>query len=604
MNEQSKLATFWSYLTTARVFLVNLIFLGILLFLLTFILSAIFSGSQKEDPSGKTLEFNPKGPIVEQIASSSPDPLDFLLYGNVPQAERARDVLEMFEALSKDERIETVLLRLDNIGGTGQTVLYDIGKALQKVKDSGKRIIAVSDYFQESSYYLASYADEIILNPNGGVYIDGYHRSRLYYKSFIEKTKVTINLFRVGKYKSAMEPYIRDSMSEADKEAALTYMNDLWGSWKSVVAKNRNLDIDQIQNYPDSFDSLYEQEKGNGSQVALKIGLVDNLLNRVETREYLRKIIGENDEEELLKISSSNYLETIRSEKDKNKSKNKIAVIIASGTILDGYQPAGMIGGDSTANLIREAHEDENTKAIVLRVDSGGGSAFASEVIREELELAKTKGIKIVASMGNVAASGGYWISAAANEIWASHDTITGSIGIFGLFPTIDKTLEEIGISSDTVGTTKLTSPDPFEELNSIYGKALQSEIEYGYVQFINLVSKSRNMSYEEVDAIAQGRVWSGEDAIDIGLVDSLGNLNDAIRRASELAEIEDDFFLTYPKVGSSWQEQLFSSFSVKNGLSNLVETNINNQLKELLELNSLNDPRNIYLKCLDCIIK
>ena len=604
MNEQSKLVNFWNTLTTVKSFLGNLIFLGILLFLLSLTISALFSGSKNIDPEGKTLVFNPKGPIVEQISSNSGDPLDLLLYGSIPQSELARDVLEMFEALSKDNRIETVLLKLDNIPGTGQTVLYDIGQALEKVKDSGKKIIAVSDYYQESSYYLASFADEIILNPGGGVLIDGYHRSRLYYKSFIEKSKITINLFRVGKYKSAMEPYIRDSMSEADKQAALTYMTDLWNSWKNIVADNRNLDSNQIQDYPDRLDEFYAQENGNGSAVALNIGLVDKALSRIETRQYLREIIGEDESEELMEISSSDYLTTVRSEKEGNKSNNKIAVIIASGTIMDGYQQAGMIGGDSTAKLIREAHEDEDTKAIVLRVDSGGGSAFASEVIREELEYAKTKGIKIIASMGNVAASGGYWISAAADEIWASHDTITGSIGIFGLFPTIDKTLKEIGISSDSVGTTNLATPDPFEELNTIYGKALQSEIEYGYTQFIDLVSKSRKMSYEQVDSIAQGRVWSGEDAIEIGLVDSLGNLNDAINRASELAEIENNFILTYPEIKSSWQIQILSSFSLGKENRNLYQSQLTRPFKDLLDLKDLNDPKGIYAKCLDCLIK
>ena len=604
MNEKSKLANFWDMLTNVKSFIGNLIFLGVLLFIFSLIIGSLFSGSKNIDPKGKTLVFNPKGPIVEQISANSGDPLDLFVYGSLPQSELARDVLEIFESVSNDDRINKVLLRLDNIPGTGQTVLYDVGQALQKVKDSGKQIIAVSDYYQESSYYLASFADEIILNPGGGVLIDGYHRSRLYYKSFIEKSKITINLFRVGKYKSAMEPYIRDSMSEADKEAALSYMTDLWNSWKNIVAKNRNLEISQIQDYPDKLDEFYSQENGNGSEVALNLGLVDKILSRVETRQYLKELIGEDDSEELMEISSSDYLATVRSERETNKSKNKIAVIVASGTILDGYQQAGMIGGDSTANLIKEAHEDENTKAIVLRVDSGGGSAFASEVIREEIEFAKTKGIKIIASMGNVAASGGYWISAAADEIWASHDTITGSIGIFGLFPTIDKTLKEVGISSDSVGTTNLATPDPFEELNTIYGKALQSEIEHGYRQFIKLVADSRNMSYDDVDSIAQGRVWSGEDAIEIGLVDSLGNLKEAINRAAELAEIENDYALTYPEIKSNWQIELLASFTAKNKNSNLFKYKLTNQFTDLLELKNLNDPKGIYTKCLDCLIK
>jgi len=608
MNDQSKAASLWSKVTTVRVFLGNIIFLGILLFLISLIASAIFSGNKLEDPEGKTLIFNPSGPILEQIPSASVDPLDLLLYGGAPQGERAKDILEMLDFLSTDERINTVLLELDLISGTGQTVLFDIGVALQKVKDAGKKIIAVGDFYNESSYYLASFADEIILNPNGSVVIDGYHRSRLYYKSFIEKAKITINLFRVGKYKSAMEPYIRDSMSEEDKEAALTYMNDLWHSWKQVVSENRNLDIGLLQKYPNELDIFYKEEKGNGGSVALNIGLVDTLLNRTEARNYLKEIIGENDSEELLEISSSEYLEVIKSEKEATESENQIAVIVASGTILDGYQAAGMIGGDSTANLIKEVHEDESTRAIVLRVDSGGGSAFASEVIREELILAKSKGIKIIASMGNVAASGGYWISAVADEIWASHDTITGSIGIFGFLPTFDKTLKEIGISSDSVGTTNLNAGiDPSMDLDSILAKTIQLEIEHGYRQFINLVSTSRNMTYEEVDNIAQGRVWSGQDALEIGLVDNLGNLNDAITRASEISEVGDDYYLTYPEVKSEWQLELLANFNILERVFKSQKNNhysvINDNLERFKALSSLNDPKGLYAKCLDCLI-
>ena len=253
-----------------------------------------------------------------------------------------------------------------------------------------------SDYYDESSYYLASFANEIILHPDGEIYIDGYSRIRTYYKSFIDKLEVTVNLFRVGKYKSAMEPFIRDDMSEAAKEASMAYLSILWDSWKKVVSSNRDIKLSDIQSYADSFDEYIIKETGNAAKAALNSNLVDRLLNRTQTREYLIELIGKDEKEKsFAQISSSEYFKVAKKDEDKNRSKNKIAVVVAAGSIMDGSQPPGMIGGDSTARLIREAHEDEEVKAIVLRVDSGGGSAFASEIIREEIVAAKNKNLKV-----------------------------------------------------------------------------------------------------------------------------------------------------------------------------------------------------------------
>ena len=431
MNETTKMNRFWEWVTTARKFTINLLFLLIVLIFLGALLGSIFSGSKLPDPEGKALVVNPQGPIVEQVAGSL-DPLSFALYGPPTPGVNVRNVLFALKNAKEDERIQNVILQLDNIEGTGQTVLYDVGQALQELKDSGKNIVAVSDYYSESSYYLASFANEIIMHPDGAVDILGYSRIRTYYKTLIDKLEVTVNLFRVGKFKSAMEPYIRDNMSDAAKEASIAYLNVLWDSWKKVVSTNRDLETEDIQNYADTIDELVIKEIGDTGKTALNFKLVDKLLNRNQQRDYLIDLVGSDEEEKsFAQVSLRDYFAIAKEEEAKNKSKNKIAVVVASGSIVDGTQPPGMIGGDSTAQLLREAHEDEEVKAIVLRVDSGGGSAFASEVIREEVVIAKSKDIKVIASMSNVAASGGYWISASADEIWASHDTITGSIGIF-----------------------------------------------------------------------------------------------------------------------------------------------------------------------------
>ena len=607
MNETTKIDLFWQRVTTARNLAANLLFLLIVLIVLVAILGSIFSGSELPDPEGKALVLDPQGPIVEQV-SGSLDPLNFVLYGPPTPGVNARDLLFALKTAKEDERIKHIILKLDNIDGTGQTVLYDVGQALQELKDSGKNIVAVADYYNQSSYYLASFANEIVLHPDGEIYIGGYSRIRTYYKSLIDKLEVTVNLFQVGTYKSAMEPYIRESMSEAAREANIAYMKVLWDSWMAVVSNNRNLESEDIQNFSDTYDDLVIQENGNTAKAALNYNLADKLLNRNQQRDYLVGLVGSDEaEKSFAQVSLNDYLTVAKIDEETNRSGNKIAVVVASGSILDGSQPPGVIGGDSTALLLSEAHNDEEVKAIVLRVDSGGGSAFASEVIREEIVVAKSKGIKVIASMSNVAASGGYWISANADEIWASHDTITGSIGVFGFLPTFEKTLDKIGIQSDGVSTTKIgTGQDLTQAINPVLARAIQSNIEYNYQKFISLVSESRSMTLEEVDEIAQGRVWAGETALELGLIDNLGNMEDAIERAAELAEL-DDYQTFYPALPSEWTDQLFNQlFSQLKYFIDFraKETTLIKRSFELVDdLESLNDPKGVYLKCLDCIL-
>ena len=405
-----------------------------------------------------------------------------------------------------------------------------------------------------------------------------------------------------------MEPYIRESMSEAAREANIAYMKVLWDSWMAVVSNNRNLESEDIQNFSDTYDDLVIQENGNTAKAALNYNLADKLLNRNQQRDYLVGLVGSDEaEKSFAQVSLNDYLTVAKIDEETNRSRNKIAVVVASGSILDGSQPPGAIGGDSTALLLSEAHKDEEVKAIVLRVDSGGGSAFASEVIREEIVVAKSKGIKVIASMSNVAASGGYWISANADEIWASHDTITGSIGVFGFLPTFEKTLDKIGIQYDGVSTTKIgTGQDLTQAINPVLARAIQSNIEYNYQKFISLVSESRSMTLEEVDEIAQGRVWAGETALELGLIDNLGNMEDAIERAAELAELED-YQTFYPALPSEWTDQLFSQlFSQLKYFIDFKakeKTLIKRSFELVDDLESLNDPKGVYLKCLDCIL-
>ena len=559
-----------------------------------------------DDPTDKALVIRPLGPIVEQVAGSD-DPFDNLS-GDLPRELYVGDLLEVLETAASDDRVQDIILSLDNINGTGQAVLYDVGNALQKIQEADKNIIAVGDYFTRSGYYLASFADEIIMNSDGLVEMDGFGRSRLFYKSFLDKIKVDFNVFRVGTFKSAVEPYLGNEMSEAAKEANLAYLDVLWSSYKDVISKNRGMTSEEIQYLVDNSDSILTEEGLSSSEAILNYGLVDKLLPRTKTRSYLKKLFGESDDKKsFAQISGYEYFRLIQSEKSVVSAEDKIAVVVARGTIVNGVQPPGTIGGDSTSRLIREAHEDENVKAIVLRVDSGGGGVFASEQIRLELLEAKEKGLTIIASMGNVAASGGYWISANAHEIWASHNTITGSIGIFGILPTIDRALSEIGINSDGVKTSRLDlSGDVTSPLDEGLSKIIQSEIEYGYKRFIGLVSQARNIPIEEVDKIAQGRVWAGSTALELGLVDNIGNLQMAIKRAAELAEI-DEYNSYYPEQEVNWREQIFNRLSGYIGwaIPSLIKENIlvKETVRVLQDIEKLNDPKGIYIICEDCQI-
>ena len=582
----------------------NSIFLLMVIFIIISIFSSIFSNNLV-DPEGKALVINPAGPIVEQISGPS-DPFQTLLMGEQSSELYVGDLLEVLEAASNDKRIKDLVLRLDNISGTGQAVLYDVGLALKKVKDSGKRIIAIGDEYSESGFYLASFADEIIMNPEGWILLDGFDRNKMYYKSFLDKLKISANVIRVGTFKSAVEPYLRDDMSDAAKEANLAYLDILWSSWVEVVSANRSLTPESIQYLVDNTDELVKKSKKGTAKAFLNYGMIDKLLTRTEQREYMVELFGESETKESFnKISGGSYYQVLQDEKKTKTSDNKIAVVVARGTIMDGDQPPGTIGGDSTSRLIKDAYEDEAVKAIVLRVDSGGGGVFASEVIRQELLKAQEKGIKVIASMGNVAASGGYWISTNADEIWASHNTITGSIGIFGLLPTVDKSLKNIGINTDGVSTGKLDAGgDPTKGLSPMFKNIIQAEIEHGYDKFITLVSESRGIDKKQVDNIAQGRVWAGETALELGLVDKLGNIKDAINRAAELAEI-DSFVTYYPSEELNWKQQLLSSiFSISGGIipqSVLENFFVKSSLKTLSEIESFNDPKGIYLKCEDC---
>lgn len=604
--------TLWHGLDLTRKIFLNVIFFAFV----ALVISALANNDGKPTvDSGIALVLQPNGYIVEQLTYL--DPVDAAMQeatGNEDDPETSLyDLIEALDNAKDDKRIDSLVISTSYMWGAGVTKLQDLAAAIQNFKTSGKKVIAFGDNFSQSQYFIASQADEVILNPQGGIFLTGFARIGTYFKSMLDKIGVNVHVFKVGTYKSAVEPFIRDNMSEAAKEANRAWMNDLWADFQQSIAQTRELTSDDIASYINNYKENLIASNGDAAKLAIDAGLVDSLMTRVQFREKMIERVGVDKKSKSFRaITHSNYLKAIRSPlKYHDPNSSKVAVITAKGNILDGEHKEGSIGGDTIARLIRKTRNNKNVKAIVLRVDSGGGSAFASEIIREELAKAQEQGIKVVTSMGDVAASGGYWIAASSDEIWAKASTITGSIGIFGMLPTFEKPLNEWGIHRDGVGSTKYANPiDVGMPLSPDVAEMIQTSIESGYDKFLTLVANGRNMSKEDVDKIAQGRVWSGKKALEIGLVDKLGSLNDAIESAAQLAGLESYDVLNV-KRSLSDNEKLLKELFNQAGFVDLVQEreiklrkpSLKNQIvsqlnQGLLSLNRWNDPSNAYATC------
>lgn len=551
---------FWRGVTALRMGVFNVIFLIVLVA----IISSMLSGDDEvEIKEGTTLIINPKGVIVEQKAGSPIDEIVGEVTGEADPQVQLRDLVAVLEAAADDDRIKQVLISVDGFSGMGAGMMLEVSDAFAEFKQSEKRVIAYGASMETAQYFLASLADEIWLDQDGAVMLEGYGRFRQYYADALEKLDVDVNLFRVGTYKSAMEPYILNGQSEADREAALFYLNDLWQRYLQMVSQNRGMTVEVLDDIVMNFGKHIERADGNMAQVALDRGLVDRLISRPEMRAEMASLGAPDDEDSYLNITMNAYLSQVDNESDADVG--RVGIIVAEGTITEGNQPAGSIGSESTSRLIRNALNDDSIKAVVLRVNSGGGSAFASEVIRRELLALKDAGKPVVVSMSNVAASGGYWIAMGADEVWAYPSTITGSIGIFGFFPTFQNTFAKIGVYTDGVGTTPYAGAlRPDREISDEIGDLFQSVIEFGYREFIGLVSEYRNMTPEEVDQVAQGRVWTGVQAQERGLVDQLGTLKEAVASAARQASLGEDFEITYVEPELSEFEKFVTQFSAQ----------------------------------------
>ena len=590
----------WESLKAIQIFVFGIISLLLLISLI----GIAGLADSKEVPDGGALMLNPVGTLVEQKLTL--DIQDLLLTGDLPKQVLVKDILDALALAKKDARIEYLILDLDNMNSSYIPILQRIAKAIDDFKSSGKKVIAIGTQYTQSALFLAAHADEVLMDPEGAALIEGYGMYRTYYKTLLENFDVSINLFKVGEYKSAMEPYIRDNMSDEDKEARMEMLNNWWTAYTDDFESARQLVEGTINKQIQNISAELKAAGGSLAQLSLNNKLVDRLITNHELRTYLKSLTGEDSKTgEFRAIGFNDYLNLER--KPGKMTGKKIAVITAVGSIVDGRAKSGSIGSTSINELIRKAGTDEDVVAIVLRIDTGGGSKTASELIRQELLSLQSSGIPLVVSMGSLAASGGYWIAATADQIWASPTTLTGSIGIFGFIPTIEKTLARYGVYSDGVGTTELVGGASIERgLTPLFGEILQSTIEAGYRQFLETVATGRNMTIEEVDEIAQGRIWSGEKALELGLVDKLGDLEEAIAGAAELAEVED-YSVWYVEAEATTQELLMQA--LMSEIAATQSTKATDPLamvyrkleRDLNFLSHLNDPHGAYVICASC---
>ncbi|HAS8486432.1 TPA: signal peptide peptidase SppA [Vibrio vulnificus] len=601
----------WKAITFVRLALTNLIFLLSIALVYFIYFYGHDTQPQVEQPSALVL--NLSGPIVEQSLYINPmDSFAGSLFGeDIPKENVLFDVVDTIRYAKDDEKITGLVLSLRDMPETNLTKLRYIAKALNEFKASGKPIYAVGAFYNQSQYYLASYADKIYLAPDGGVMLKGYSAFNLYYKTLLEKLDVTTHVFRVGTYKSAIEPFVRDDMSPAAKESATRWLTQLWGAFVDDVANNRKIDPKTLNPSMEEFLSQLKSVNGDLAALSIKLGLVDELATRQQLRAQLAEKFGASGDDSYKAISYYDYRATMRDNFDVNA--DDIAIVVASGTIMDGQQPRGTVGGDTVAGLLRQARNDDKVKAVVLRVDSPGGSAFASEVIRNEVQALKDAGKPIVVSMSSLAASGGYWISMSADKIIAQPTTLTGSIGIFSVITTFEKGFNKLGIYTDGVGTSPFSGEGISTGLSKGASQAFQMGIEHGYQRFISLVGDNRDLSLDAVDKVAQGRVWTGYDALQHGLVDQIGDFDDAVAEAAKMAQLEN-YNLYWVEEPLSPTEQFIQEFmkQVKISMGVDIQSILPSSLQPVAQqmeqhaslLQNFNDPKGYYAFCLNCEVQ
>jgi protease-4 len=584
--------------------------LVLLLVIFGFILAALHT-SNPIIPRTAALVIAPEGELVEQLASDPVRRAFGQASGGPAPETLLRDVTDAIAAAKSDPRIKLIVLDLGSLSSSGLSKLQEIGAALREFRASGKRVVAAADSLDQTQYYLAAQAGEVYLDPMGLVYLDGFSYYRMFLKDAIDKLGVDVNVFRAGTYKSFTDQFSRSDMSASERDESTVWLGALWNAYQQDVTRARSLPAGALNEFIADEPAALAAVNGDAAKLALQRGLVTALKSRRQMADELKVLVGEDDDTHSFNaIAMNQYLVSVRSKRVlKSKSDPRVGIVVASGEILDGHQPPGTIGGESTADLLRQARYDSAVKAVVLRVDSPGGSMFASEQILREVQTLRKAGKPVVVSMSSYAASGGYYISAAANQIFASSTTLTGSIGVFSVIPTFQRSLEKLGVKVDGLGTTPLAGEMRLDRaLSPANRQILQTSVDHAYAEFLRRVGDGRKKPVEDVDKIAQGRVWAGVDAQRIGLVDHLGGLKDATDAAAKLAELGSDYAVDYIEPELSLREELLMQLrSETRTLSQLagitpprsdIERVLDPVLEQARAIARLNDPRGLYAYC------
>ena len=632
MSEQQNNASVWGFIKGFGKLLIGflLVLQGIIgLMVMVLVVSVIVglsngvSGGETKDvttiPDDVALVINPNGVLVEQAEVM--DPFEQAIqdaYGvDEPQEIEVHDLVRVIRKAKDDKRIKGLVLDLGAMGipTSSASKLHYLADELAKFKESEKPIYAIGDYYSQEQYLLAAQADEVYLHDRGSLVMVGYGSYGTYLKSFLDKLLITPHVFRVGTFKAAVEPFLRDDMSPEAKEANLGFLSVMWDRYGNMVESARGLPAGSVKDYADNFTEILKAADGDLAQAAFDAKLVDGLMSRNEQLDTLKKVFGEDTDNDSYKsVDYRRYLKAVGQSPKDGEAPN-VAIVTAAGTIVDGDAPVGSAaGGDTVAGYLKKALEDDNVKAVVLRVDSPGGSAFASEIIRDRVIDLKDAGKPVVVSMGSLAASGGYWVSAPADEIWAAPTTITGSIGIFAFFTTFENAAAEWGINVDGVGTSAFSSlyGTGIGPLEDNVAEIFQLSVESGYKDFIDVVAEGRDLTPEYVDTIGQGRVWIGKRAHELKHDDKLGTIDEAVASAAALAGLEDYDQVEMIEEVSPF-DAFFSSFTVKTlaGLG-VKETTLRRRhraIDQVIEkiddrlefFNTFNDPNATYARCVAC---
>lgn len=597
-----------SIITFCRNTLLNIFFI----FFLILLIALIGSSAPTPLPEKFALRIAPQGILVDQ--RSYIDTASWLLRDEDEEGETlVRDLVDAINRAADDQRVDSIVLELGGLRGGGITKMSEIGQAMEVFKAKGKKILAVADNYTQDQYFLASYANEIYLHKMGEVQLTGFGRYITYYKTALDKLGVNMHVFRSGKYKDFVEPFLRDNMSDESREHNAQWLNALWSEYTQSIESHRKLAPGSLNILINNLDTKLAEVKGNSAQLAINEKLVDKLVSRSEIDALLIEKFGKSDEGEYYNaVGVQSYIAEMHFHKlPKNE---QVGLVVASGTIQDGHQQNG-IGSENFVDILRNVKADDSIKALVIRIDSGGGSAFASEIIRAEVEAIRQKNIPIFISMGSVAASGGYWMSTAGDEIWANPTTITGSIGVFGAFPTLENSLQKIGLNTDGISTTELGgAPGIDRPLAPKMNTIIQSGVDRTYQHFLELVANARKKDVSEIHEIAQGHVWTGSKAKEIGLVDNLGSLNDVINAAAKKAGLAEYGVKVVTQKLSPKEEFIrklmgeeargWAPKSLLKPLADIhsVHRELTPLINPLLALQTMTDPQGIYATCLECV--